>query len=320
MSSQMGTRITSNVIPATSGRIWVKSKHSCQKWHLRAYPNMAHASFDTMNGSTLLWPLLELRSLEFCLTWARTDSRWFIKTSFSFWHSLSLTRVRESESCVSRRVSINLSRSSSMFTISCSKFVSSFWAQWMSGGSSDIVGIISHIILTVQAKAGSRNELFCRGFTSRSHVAASLTGSLCSTNQDYVPALESLWFDLAPILNAIINISFLIHVSQRHTQFMVVFCPILPDYFPLNHKWTRYKNTENVGVAVCKSVFNPSMQSELNDHLVQLGRTGPDSPSQYLFYLCPPTGHSQQYLRAPHLPHNKRGCLVIFFLNMAQHF
>lgn len=57
----------------------------------------------------------------------RTFSKCSISASFSFWHSDNLARVSDSESWVSRRVSISLSRSSSMLTINCSKFVSSFW-------------------------------------------------------------------------------------------------------------------------------------------------------------------------------------------------
>ena len=60
-------------------------------------------------------------------TCERIFSKCSMRLSFSFWLSVNLARVSDRESCVSRSVSISLSLSSNMFTINCSKFVSSFW-------------------------------------------------------------------------------------------------------------------------------------------------------------------------------------------------
>ena len=85
--------------------------------------------------------------LTFTCGWVDWSWRW--RASFSFSMSWSFDWVWTCWSWDSRRASINLSLSSSMFTISCSKLASSpdSWDSRSVDPSSEIVGITSHIIL-----------------------------------------------------------------------------------------------------------------------------------------------------------------------------
>lgn len=86
-------------------------------------------------------------------TWGRLAAICRCKESRSFSASCSLISVSPSLSWVSRKLSINLSRSSNIDTISCSKLASSpenCELRWLML-SSEIVGITSHIIFHMSA-------------------------------------------------------------------------------------------------------------------------------------------------------------------------
>lgn len=98
------------------------------------------------------------RAMIFCQmttqsTWGRLAAICRCKESRSFSASWSLISVSPNLSWVSRKLSINLSRSSNIDTISCSKLASSpenCELRWLML-SSEIVGITSHIIFHMSA-------------------------------------------------------------------------------------------------------------------------------------------------------------------------
>lgn len=101
--------------------------------------------------------------MSFFPTWGRLALICLWRESRSFSTSASFISVSPKRSWVSRRLSINLSLSSNIETMSCSKLASSpeNWELLWLMLSSDIVGITSHIIFHILPKfsrnAPSRN-------------------------------------------------------------------------------------------------------------------------------------------------------------------